>query len=139
MMDIKPAIVKQNMEMFFKETFYDVILQFGDSVYFCGRKMYIKINHIVIAIEFQGTNVAQNTIVLTASSQYGIIDQNITPLFLIFKESKIPSGLEKIVNLKVVLGATGEYTVVWSAPLKDNDKMNINNFVINYVELFSNL
>ena len=138
-MDIRPVIVKQNMEMFFKETFYDVISQFEDSVYFCGRKMYIKLNHIVISIDFQGTNVAYNTIVLTASSTYGIIDQNITPFCLIFKESKISSGLEKIVNLKVVLGITGEYTVVWSAPLTDSDKININNFIINYVELFSNL
>lgn len=136
----KTIIKKQNAEMFFKETFHDVIEQFGISnIFFCGRKMYIRIKKIIISVEFTGTNMAFSNIVLMVTGQNGIIDQNITPLNMIFKESKVKSGQDKIVNLRVVMNMTGEYSMVWSCDLTDNDLMNINNIVISYAELFSTL
>ena len=136
----KTIIKKQNAEMFFKETFHDVIEQFGISnIFFCGRKMYIRIKKIIISVEFTGTNMAFSNIVLMVTGQNGIIDQNITPLNMIFKESKVKSVQDKIVNIRVVMNMTGEYSMVWSCDLTDNDLMNINNIVISYAELFSTL
>lgn len=130
-------IKKQNMESLFRETFHLVVEQFKNNVYFCGRKMYIKLNNIIISVDFIGTNVAYNNVMLTAASTYGVIDQNITPLSMIFKESKMESGLDKIVSLRVVAGGggKGEYTVIWSGDLTDGDKINLNEFIINYIEL----
>ena len=134
------VIKKQNAETFFKETFHVVIEQFGSSnIFFCGRKMYIRVKNVIISVEFTGTNMAFSNIVLMATGLNGIIDQNITPLTMIFKESKIKSGQDKIVNLRVVMNMTGEYSMVWSCDLTDSDMMNINNIVISYVELFSTL
>ena len=134
------VIKKQNAETFFKETFHDVIEQFGSSnIFFCGTKMYIRVKNLIISVEFTGTNMAFSNIVLMATGLNGIIDQNITPLTMIFKESKIKSGQDKIVNLRVVMNMTGEYSMVWSCDLADSDMMNINNIVISYVELFSTL
>ncbi|RAZ88339.1 hypothetical protein DK853_42910, partial [Klebsiella oxytoca] len=61
--------------------------------------------------------MAFSNIVLMATGLNGIIDQNITPLTMIFKESKIKSGQDKIVNLRVVMNMTGEYSMVWSCDL----------------------
>lgn len=134
------VIKKQNAETFFKETFHDVIEQFGISnVFFCGRKMYIRVKNVIVSVEFTGTNMAFSNLVLMATGLNGIIDQNITPLTMIFKESKIKSGQDKIVNLRVVMNMTGEYSMVWSCDLTDSDLMNINNIVISYLELFSTL
>ena len=42
------VIKKQNAETFFKETFHDVIEQFGSSnIFFCGRKMYIRVKFLL--------------------------------------------------------------------------------------------
>ena len=101
--------------------------------------MYIRVKNVIISVEFTGPNMAFSNIVLMATGLNGIIDQNITPLTMIFKESKIKSGQDKIVNLRVVMNMTGEYSMVWSCDLTDSDMMNINNIVISYVELFSTL
>ena len=135
------SIKKQTMEGLFKTTFKEVINSVNESnVYICGRKMYILLeNKIIISIEFTGTQQAFNNVVLMALCKNSIIDQNITPLFMIFKESKLPSGMEKLVNSKIVYGATGEYSFVWSADLSESDSMSLNNFVLNYIELFNSL
>ena len=136
----KSVIKKQNAEALFRESFADVIMQMGKSkVFFCGRKMYIKVGRVIISVEFAGTSTAFSSVVLTAEGPNGPIDQNSTPLSMIFRESKVKSGQEKIVNLRVIVNLTGEYTMVWSCELTDEDKMNLNNFLMNYIELFSSL
>lgn len=136
----KTVIKKQDAEGLFKETFDDVITQLGVSkIFYCGRKMYVRLNKVIISVEFVGTSTAFSSIVLTASTLNGIIDQNVTPLSMIFKESKISSGQDKIVNLRMVINMTGEYTIVWSCDLTADDKMRLNNFLMNYIELFSGL
>lgn len=136
----KTVIKKQDAEGLFKETFDDVITQLGVSkIFYCGRKMYVRLNKVIISVEFVGTSTAFSSIVLTASTLNGIIDQNVTPLSMIFKESKISSGQDKIVNLRMVINMTGEYTMVWSCDLTADDKMRLNNFLMNYIELFSGL
>lgn len=136
----KTVIKKQDAEGLFKETFDDVITQLGVSkIFYCGRKMYVRLNKVIISVEFVGTSTAFSSIVLTASTLNGIIDQNVTPLSMIFKESKISSGQDKIVNLRMVINMTGEYTIVWSCELTADDKMRLNNFLMNYIELFSGL
>jgi len=136
----RTVIKKQKAEGLFRETFADVIQQFGEAnVFFCGRKMYIRINNAIISIEFAGTATAFSNVILTAMTAHGILDQNITPLSMLFTESKAKSGQDKLVNLRVILNVTGEYTLVWSCDLSDEDKMSLNDFVINYVELFSAL
>lgn len=136
----KTVIKKQNAEGLFKETFGDVITQLGAArIFYCGRKMYIRLNKVIISVEFVGTTTAFSNIVLTASTLNGVIDQNVTPLSMIFKESKIASGQDKIVNLRMVINMTGEYTIVWSCELTDDDRMRLNNFLMNYIELFSGI
>jgi len=134
------VIKKQTAEQLFKNTFQDAISQIGESnVFYCGTKMYIKTNSVIISVEFIGTNTAFNNLVLTAMNTNGPIDKNITPLSMIFNESKGKSGQEKLVSLRVILNVTGEYTIMWSSELSDDDKMNLNNSLMNYIELFSNL
>lgn len=136
----KVVVKRQNAEALFRESFADVIMQVGESkVFFCGRKMYIKVGRVIISVEFAGTNTAFSSVILTAEGPNGPIDQNATPLSMIFRESKVKSGQEKIVNLRVVINMTGEYTMVWSCDITDEDKMNLNNFLMNYIELFSSL
>lgn len=131
---------KQDCESFFRTTFKEVIDLFGNSkIYFCGRKMYVKAGKCIISIEFAGTEQAFSSIVLTAFNSNGILDQNITPFKMIFNESKISSGQDKIINLKCVYGATGIFSMIWSTELKPDDFAKLNEFVITYAEMFSSL
>ena len=136
----KTIIKKQQAAQLFKDTFRDTIDTVGeDHVFFVGKKMYIKTEHVIISVEFTGTATAFSNLVLTAMSINGILDQNVTPLNMIFKESKGEGGQDKLVTLRVIFNATGEYTFIWIGKLTDGDIMNINNCVINYIELFSML
>lgn len=131
---------KQRMEDLYRETFAEAIRHYGENkFFFCGKKMYIRFkNQIIISVDWQGTETAFNNIVLMAIDKYGILDQNITAFKLLFKESKSDdNGQEKVVNIRVALNATGEYTAVWSSPLSENDLMAINNYLLTYVDLFS--
>ena len=58
---------------------------------------------------------------------------------MIFRESKISGGSEKLVSFKISLNVTGEYTYVWSVPVTDEDIMALNNTAIQFIELFSQL
>ena len=58
---------------------------------------------------------------------------------MIFRESKISGGSEKLVSFKIALNVTGEYTYVWSVPVTDEDIMALNNTAIQFIELFSQL
>ena len=134
------GIKKQQIERLYRETFSECINLYGEkNFFFCGKKMYIRIrNKIIISVELQGNDTAYNNIVLMAIAQYGILDQNITPFKMIFKESKSEeSGQEKLVSLRTIMGVTGEYTVIWSAQLTEQDIMALNNFLMTYVDLFS--
>lgn len=131
---------KQRMEDLYRETFAEAIRHYGENkFFFCGKKMYIRFkNQIIISVDWHGTETAFNNIVLMAIDKYGILDQNITAFKLLFKESKSDdNGQEKVVNIRVALNATGEYTAVWSSPLSENDLMAINNFLMTYVDLFN--
>lgn len=131
---------KQRMEDLYRETFAEAIRHYGENkFFFCGKKMYIRFkNQIIISVDWQGTETAFNNIVLMAIDKYGILDQNITAFKLLFKESKSDdNGQEKVVNIRVALNATGEYTAVWSSPLSEKDLMAINNYLLTYVDLFS--
>jgi hypothetical protein len=134
-------IKKQKMEDLFKETFEQTIVFYGEeNFFFCGKKMYVKLkNSLVISVDFQGTDIAYNSIVLMVCNKYGILDQNITPFKLIFRESKSEIGSEKMINVKQILNATGEYTSVWVTKLSDEDVLSLNNHLITYIELFSSL
>lgn len=137
---MQTTIKKQKAEQLFRDTFRDAILQFREpNVYFIGRKMYIKVGRVIVSVEFAGNNTAFNNIILTAMSIDGIIDQNITPMSMLFTKSKAGNGHDKIVNLRMILSTTGEHTYIWTGELEDEDIMNLNNFLINYVELFSSL
>lgn len=140
-MEVEKYILKhQQADALFKETFSIVIEQFGnDRIHYIGRKMYINLGPVIISVEFTGATSACGNIAVSAITKQGIIDQNITPFAMIFKESKSKSGLDKLVNLKVALNVTGEYTYVWSCELPEEDKVNLNHFVLEYAELFSSL
>lgn len=136
----KHLVKKQQAEALFRDTFADTIRSVGmENVYFVGKKMYIRANRVIVSVEFSGTATAFNTIVLTAMCINGVIDQNITPLSMLFKDSKGVDGQEKIVTLRVILNLTGEYTFVWTEDLNDGDKFALNNCLMSYVELFSDL
>lgn len=136
----KYILKHQQADALFKETFSIVIEQFGnDRIHYIGRKMYINLGPVIISVEFTGATSACGNIAVSAITKQGIIDQNITPFAMIFKESKSKSGLDKLVNLKVALNVTGEYTYVWSCELPEEDKVNLNHFVLEYAELFSSL
>lgn len=136
----KTVVKKQKINALYKETFEDAISQIGEeNIYYCGRKMYIRSGKVIISVEFTGTTTAFSNLVLTAMSLEGPIDQNITPLNMIFRESKDKSGRDKLVNLRMILNVTGEYTVVWTSDLDTEDSMALNNFLMDYVELFSAL
>ncbi|WP_373266196.1 hypothetical protein [Hungatella hathewayi] len=131
---------KQRMEDLYRETFAESINHYGENkFFFCGKKMYVRIkNQIIISVDWQGTETAFNNIVLMAIDKYGILDQNITAFKLLFKESKSEdNGQEKVVNIRVALNATGEYTVLWSSSLSEIDLMTINNYLMTYIDLFS--
>lgn len=137
---IKNQTIRQDCESFFRNTFKEAISMFSESnVYFCGRKMYIRANHCLVSAEFAGTEQAFSSVVLTAMNANGILDQNITPLKMIFKESKIFSGQDKIVNMKCVYGETGIYSMIWSTDLTPDDYSKLNEFLITYAEMFSAL
>lgn len=132
------GLKKQQIEKLYRDTFADTIHHFGENnFYFCGKKMYFKMkNKIIISVELQGTETAYNNIILMAIDKNGILDQNITPFKMIFKESKSDTGQEKLVSLRVVLNATGEYSVIWSCELTEQDYMALNNYLMTYVDLF---
>ena len=133
------GLKKQQIEQLYRETFAAAISLYGEqNFFFCGRKMYIRIkNKIIISVEFQGTETAFNNLILMAIDDNGILDQNITTLKMIFKESKSENGQDKLVNLRVILNATGEYTTIWPTPLSEQDLMSLNNCLMTYVDLFS--
>lgn len=134
------GIKRQTIEQLFKETFSEAITHYGENnIFFCGKKMYVRIKgKVIISVELQGTDTAFNHIVLMAIDKNGILDQNITPFKMLFKESKSEeSGQEKLVNLRVVLNATGEYSIIWPSKLLESDLMALNNFLMTYVDLFS--
>lgn len=127
----------QTMEDLYKELFQETITMYGiKHFYFCGKKMYVKINDIIISLEMQGTEIAYNVFVLMAICKNGILDQNITPLKILIKNSKGESGQEKLVNLRVAVNVSGTYTALWTAELTEQDKMDINEYLRNYIELF---
>jgi hypothetical protein len=135
----KKILIKQTMEELFKQTFSDSIQNIGEAnVYFIGKKMYIKTEKVIISVEFVGTEMAYNILDVRAFSIYGIIDQNVTPLKNIFKETKLPNGEEKCVKMQILSGITGDYSPVWNS-LTDEDKNTLNNFLSNYIELFISL
>ena len=99
----KKILIKQTMEELFKQTFSDSIQNIGEeNVYFIGKKMYIKTEKVIISVEFVGTEMAYNILDVRAFSIYGIIDQNVTPLKNIFKETKLPNGEEKCVKMQIL-------------------------------------
>lgn len=128
-------------EMFFRETFDDVIQHFGEhAVHFVGRKMYVENDGLVTSIEFVGsTDTAFNMIALTATAKNGPIEQNVTPLKMVFRESKIKNGSEKIVNFKIIDNTVGIGSMAWLSALDEDDLMRLNNHVMNFVELISTL
>ena len=134
-------IIKQKPEQFLTDTFKDTINYYGTkNAYAIARKLYIKTNNIITSIEFLGpTNMAFNNLVLTAIGKNGPIEQSVIPLSMIFRESKISGGSEKLVSFKIALNVTGEYTYVWSVPVTDEDIMALNNTAIQFIELFSQL
>ena len=130
---------QKKIEELFRETFAQTIDFYGsDNFYFCGKKMYVKLkNSFVVSVDFQGTDIAYNLISLMVCNKAGILDQNITPFKMIFKESKSEIGHEKMINLKQILNATGEYSVIWVTDMPEKDLEDLNNHLINYIELFS--
>lgn len=134
-------IKKQSIEAFFKETFSQTIMLLGEEhVHFCGKKMYIVVEKtIIISVEFAGTDIAFNNLVLTAMTHNGPIDQNIIPFKFIFKESKAKTGQEKSVNARMIVNATGEYTTIWSGDVSQGDITNINQVLMNYIDAFTSI
>jgi len=80
---------------------------------------------------------------MRAFNSNGILDQNITPLNMIFRVNKLPNGSAKIISMTpIAMGGQQEiYTIAWSgnAQLDDEDKDALNKHLMNYFEIFSNL
>lgn len=128
-------------EIFFKETFKDTIEQYGEeNAFFIGKKMYLRIEENILSVDFIGPSAtASNQLALTLIRKEGPIEQNISPLSSILRETKIKTGTEKVVTFKMFVNQTGEYTMMWNAPLSKEDYMKLNNAVISFIELFSTL
>ena len=141
MSSLGKKVKKQTIETFFRETFYQSIMLLGEEhIHFCGKKMYVVVGDtIIISVEFIGTDIAFNNLVLTAMTKNGPIDQNIVPFKFIFKESKAKTGQEKSVNARMIVNATGEYTTVWSGDVSQGDLTNMNQVLMNYIDAFTSI
>lgn len=135
-MDINETHVSS--KEFYFETFKDIVETYNEKTFFCGDKLYIRINQeIIISIWFTGANPRSlNILKLEAKSRYGIIDENEVPFNKIFYETK-KNSMDKTVIIKAVNASSGDSTIEWSVKMDWDDLNALNEIVLNYIDIFS--